>query len=34
MLEMLEGVYEELMEIAEYNKFHNIEEEKKVEFYL
>jgi hypothetical protein len=34
MLEMLEGVYEELMEIAEYNKFHKIEEEKKAEFYL
>ena len=31
---MLKGVYKELMEIAKYNKFRNIEEEKKAEFYL
>ena len=31
---MLEGVYKELMEITKYNKFYNIEEEKKAEFYL
>jgi len=34
MLEILEGVYKELIEIAKYNKFCNIEEEKKAEFYL
>ena len=34
ILKMLEGVYKELIEIAKYNKFYNIEEEKKAEFYL
>jgi len=33
MLEMLEGVYKELMKIAKYNKYRDIEEEKRAEFY-